>query len=135
VYCLDASFAVRYLSGEDAAVIRRWRSFSSDDELVAPSLFRAECTSAFAKLVHAGRTTEALAQTQIARMLRLPIRIVERDALYTRALEIVCSLRKSKAYDALYLATAEHEAAELLTVDDGMRDAAERLGIAVSLVR
>ena len=74
-------------------------------------------------------------QAQIARMLRLPIRRLERDALYPRAFDMARALNRSKAYDALYLAVAEHEAAELLTVDRGMRDAAVRLGIRAMLVR
>lgn len=68
------------------------------------------------------------------RLLRFPIRIVEQDALYPRAFDIARSLGKSKAYDALYLAAAEYESAELLTIDGGMHDAARRLGIRVSLV-
>ncbi len=67
-------------------------------------------------------------------MLRLPIRIIEHDALYPRAFDIARSLGKAKAYDALYLAVAEHEDAELLTVDGGMRDAAIRLRIRSTLV-
>jgi predicted nucleic acid-binding protein len=134
-YCLDASFVVRSLSLISPAVVQRWFSFTSDDELIAPSLLRAECTSALARLVHTGRINEADARRQVAGMLSLSIRIVERDPLYPRALEIARSLGQSKAYDALYLAAAGYEAAELLTVDRGMRDAAKRLGIRATLVR
>ena len=67
-------------------------------------------------------------------MLTIPVRIVEHDSLYPRAYDIARALGKSKAYDALYLAVAEHESAELLTVDRRMRDAARRLGISATLV-
>jgi len=86
-------------------------------------------------MAHTGRIHESDAQLQVVGMLRLPIRIVERDALYPRAFDIARALGKSKAYDALYLAVAEYEDAELLTVDGGLRDAATRLGIRASLVR
>ena len=78
---------------------------------------------------------EAYGRLQIARLLGLPIRIVEHDSLYPRAFDIAGALKRSKAYDALYLAAAEHEGAELLTVDGGMHDAATRLGIRATLVR
>jgi predicted nucleic acid-binding protein len=77
---------------------------------------------------------EAYGRLQVGRLLSLPIRIVEHDSLYPRAFDIARALGKSKAYDALYLAAAEHEAAELLTVDRGMRDAAIRLGIGATLI-
>jgi predicted nucleic acid-binding protein len=68
-------------------------------------------------------------------MLRLPIRTVEQAGLYLRAFDIARLVGWAKAYDALYLAAAEIEDAELLTVDRGMSDAAARLGIRATLVR
>jgi predicted nucleic acid-binding protein len=86
------------------------------------------------RLVHTKQVNEHDGRLQVARLPKLPIRIVERDPLYPRAFDIARSLGWSKAYDALYLAVADSEAAELLTVDGGMLDAARRLGIRVSLV-
>ena len=106
-----------------------------DDELLAPSLLRAECTSVLNMRVHSRQTDEADGRLQLQRMLRIPICIVEHGPLYPRAFNIARSLGWAKAYDALYLAAAEHEAAELLTVDGGMHEAAKRLGIRASLVR
>ena len=85
--------------------------------------------------VHSREIDVADGRLQLARMLRLPIRIAEYALLYPRAFDIARSLGWAKAYDALYLAAAEHEAAELLTVDGGMHDAAKRLGIRASLAR
>lgn len=136
-YGLDASFLLEHLvpGNWTPAVIARWHSFSSADQLVAPSLLRAECTSVLSRRVHAREIDEADARLQVQRMLRLPISIVEDLPLYPRAFDIARSLGWAKAYDALYLATAEYEAAELLTVDGGMRDAAVRMRIPVTLVR
>ena len=55
-------------------------------------------------------------------------------ALYLHAFDIARSLGWAKAYDALYLAAAETEAAELLTLDGGLRDAAARLALRATLV-
>ena len=124
-----------WLLGARPAIVQRWRSFSADDDLTAPLLLRAECTSALTRLVHRAQTNEVDARLQVLRMPRIPFRIVERAPLYTRAFDIARSLGWAKAYDALYLAAAEIEDAELLTVDRGMSDAAARLGIRATLVR
>ncbi len=116
------------------AIDRRWLSFTGADELIAPSLLRAECTSVLTRWVHSGDINAADARLQIERMLRVPIRIVERAVFYSRAFDIARSLGWAKAYDALYLAAAEAEAAELLTLDSGLRDAAARLSIRASLI-
>ena len=118
-----------------AAIVRFEQSLEYSDELIAPALIRIECTTAFARLVHTRQMNEVYGRLQIARLLRLPIRIVEHDSLYPRAFDIARALERSKAYDAVYLAAAEYEDAELLTVDGGMRDAAGRLGIRATLVR
>ena len=97
-------------------VVQRWPSFTGGDELIAPSLPRAECTSVFARLVHTGR-------------------IVKQAALYPGAFDIARSPGWARAYDALYPAAAEIEDAELLTVGRGMSEAAARLGIPATLVR
>ena len=116
-------------------VVQRWRSFTGGDELIAPSLLRAECTSVFARLVHTGRISEANGRLEVEKLSRLSIRIVEQAAFYPRAFDIARSLGWARAYDALYLAAAEIEDAELLTVDRGMSEAAARLGIQATLVR
>jgi predicted nucleic acid-binding protein len=63
----------------------------------------------------------------------MPVRLVHAFESYPRAFDIARSLGWKKAYDALYLAAAEHEGAELLTADRGMGDAARRLGIRATL--
>jgi len=65
----------------------------------------------------------------------MQVRLVHPPACYPRAFDIARSLGWKKAYDALYLAAAELEDAELLTVDGGMHAAARRLSIRATLVR
>ena len=101
---------------------------------MAPSLLRAECASVLTREVYAGRISEADGRHQVAAMSRLPIQLIEHPSLYTRAFDIARALGWGKAYDALYLATADLERAELLTLDGGMREAAERLGVRCTLV-
>jgi predicted nucleic acid-binding protein len=66
--------------------------------------------------------------------MQLPIRLLQDSPLFPRAFEIARFAGWAKAYDALYFATAEREAAELLTLDRGIREAARRLGISATLI-
>jgi len=86
-------------------------------------------------LVHTGRISEANGRLEVEKLLRLSIRIVEQAALYPRAFDLARSLGWARAHEALYLAAAEIEDAELLTVDRGMSEAAARLSIPATLVR
>jgi predicted nucleic acid-binding protein len=94
----------------------------------------AECTSVLNRQVHFERMDSTLGRQQVERLFRIPIRIVHHGALHLRAFDIARSLGWKNAYDALYLAAAEYERAELLTVDGGMREAAKRLGLRATLV-
>ena len=102
---------------------------------MAPQLLLAECTSVLSEQVYRRNLAAAQARSLVAIVVRLHIRLVDAPICYPRAFDIARSLGWAKAYHALYLAAAEHEAAELLTVDGGMHDAAKRLGIRASLVR
>lgn len=73
--------------------------------------------------------TEQLARSLVEAVLHLPVRLIHTPACYLRAYDIARSLGWAKAYDALYLAVADLEAAELLTLDGGMHKAAVRLSI------
>ena len=86
-------------------------------------------------MVHTGRISEANGRLEVEKLSRLSIRIVEQAAFYPRAFDIARSLGWARAYDALYLAAAEIEDAELLTVHRGMSEAAAGLGIPATLVR
>lgn len=104
------------------------------EEVLAPLLLLAECTSVLSETAYRNEVPVRQARGLVERVVRMPVRLVHAPALYPRAFDISRSLGWAKAYDALYLAAAEHEAAELLTVDRRMRDAAVRLGIRAALV-
>ena len=112
----------------------RWRSFRASDELVAPTLLWAECASVLKRQAHREVLTDALARRLLEAMLRLPIRPVHYPPHYLRAFDIAASLGLRRAYDSLYLAVAETERAEILTIDSGMHDAARRLSLASTLL-
>jgi len=115
--------------------LARWNSITDTDELVAPHLLFAECTSVLTRYAYDKQIEESRARALLQALVQLPVRLVHITSLYPPAFDIARSLGRKKAYDALYLATAEHESAELLTVDGGMHDASRRLNIRATLVR
>ncbi len=117
-----------------AAAATRWNSIQPSDELLAPPLLLAECTSVLSEYVYRRELPADEGRRLIAILVRLNVRLTSTPDCYERAFDIARSLGWAKAYDALYLAVAEQEGAELLTVDHGMHDAAARLGIRSVLV-
>jgi predicted nucleic acid-binding protein len=117
------------------AVLARWNNITDRDELLAPHLLFAECTSVLTRYTYDRQIDESRARALLQAAIRLPVRLIQAPSLYPRAFDIARALDWKKAYDALYLAAAEHEDADLLTVDGGMHAAARRLSIRVTLVR
>lgn len=136
-YCVDASFVLGWLipAQQTTNIRERWLSFTPGDELVAPSLLLAECTSVLYEHAHNQRIGRALARELLSTLLQFPIRLLNRPEIYQRAFEIAHQLDQNKAYDSLYLAAAELEGGELLTLDGDMHRGAQRLSIPSSLVR
>ena len=136
-YCLDASFVLGWLiPAQRTRLIReRWLSFATGDELLAPPLLLSECTSTLHEQAQARGMRRDLARRLVQILLRLPIRIVDRRDIYLRAFEIASELNWGKAYDGVYVAVADLEAGELLTLDGDMHRGALRLSIPSTLVR
>lgn len=136
-YCLDASFLLARLipSSITPAVSKYWDSIRPPDDLSAPLWLLAECTSVLSEASYRKDIAAEEARRLVEEIVAMPVRLIHPPTCYPRAFDIARSLGWKKAYDALYLAAAEHEGAELLTVDRGMRDAARRLGIRAALVQ
>jgi predicted nucleic acid-binding protein len=98
-------------------------------------LLLAECTSVLNENAYRKEVLAEHARALVEVATRMPIRPVEAPKSYHRAFDSACSIGHPKAYDALYLAVAEIEDAELLTMDRGMSEAAACLGIRATLVR
>ena len=102
--------------------------------MFAPGLLWAETASSLREGVYRGVITAQAARDAMNDVLAIPILLVHSPDVYHRALALAEQLGWAKAYDALYLATAEHAHAELLTLDSGLHQAAGRLGIAATLI-
>lgn len=126
----DASAAVEYLlrtpRGRAAANL-----FDAADLLVAPHLLDAEALAVLRTLRRTGAIAEDQAVMALANLTLWPVERVAHGSLFTSA----WSLRHNvTAYDALYVATAKHYAAALVTAD-GPLGRAPNLGVVVHDIR
>jgi predicted nucleic acid-binding protein len=98
-------------------------------------LLLPECTSVLRRKAFDGALTHRDAMVLIDQMLELPIRVSQAENQFRRAMEIANRTRRAKAYDMQYVAVAEIEGGELVTLDGGIRQAAVELRLPVRLLR
>ncbi len=67
-------------------------------------------------------------------MVELPVELVMDRSVYVRALDLATRFQQRRAYDTQYLAAAEIERCELLTLDRSMYQRAVELGIRAELL-
>ena len=124
---VDASFAVRLLlpGTEQSAYQDRASQWTARGiELVAPTLWLYEVTSALAKIVRYGDLGPQEAKNALALASQLGVRLVPPDeALAHSAFDWTIRLGRAAAYDSFYLALAERLECELWTADRHLRNA------------
>ncbi|MEZ5401221.1 MAG: type II toxin-antitoxin system VapC family toxin [Bryobacteraceae bacterium] len=129
ILILDASAAVRAAFEADNP---RWRlPIEQADLILAPDLLPAEAANAFWKYVRAGQ----LKRDSAANLLRSALELVdEYRSVHELALEAfdLGVLMDRPVYDLVYLAMARRHSACLLTADDKLRVAADRIGIRIA---
>lgn len=123
--CVDANIVVRLVGPDpDRRVYDLWQGWrSSETDLVAPSLLRFEVTNAFHRMRLAGNIADDLAAELLLLALDLPIRYVSDTRLHQDALALAGRFRLAAAYDAHYVALAQHLGAELWTADKRLYNA------------
>jgi len=134
---LDASVLLAFLVEEMHTPPARlfFRDLTDDSELIAPAFLMVECTSNLREKVFAGTLTQTEAYERLDEALALHIRLVAQPEQHRRALELSAYRNSRRAYDAHYLAVAELEAAELVTIDGGMYQGAVERRIPARLLR
>ena len=98
--------------------------------LLAPTLLRSQTLSALHEAVARGELPAAAARERLARIGRMPIRLLGDAVLRRRAWELADRLGWASTYDAEYVALTQLQADALVTLD---ADLARRLeGIVVT---
>jgi indolepyruvate ferredoxin oxidoreductase alpha subunit len=102
--------AVLHLAGAETEVGR-------SHELLAPTLLRSQTLSALHEAVHRGEMPADVARERLARVGRMPIRLLGDAVLRRRAWEIADRLGWASTYRAEYLALTQLQADAFVTLD------------------
>jgi predicted nucleic acid-binding protein len=86
-------------------------------KLLAPTLLRSQTLSALHEAVQRGELTADVAREQLARIGKLPIRLLGDAVLRRRAWEIADQLGWTTTYDAEYVALTQLQAEAFVTLD------------------
>ena len=108
-FVVDAD-AVLYLASEGVEV-------SSDHELLAPTLLRSQTLSALHEAVQRGEIRADVARDRLARIGRMPIRLLGDAVLRRRAWEVADQLGWAETYDAEYVALTQLQADAFVTLN------------------
>jgi predicted nucleic acid-binding protein len=98
---------------------------SAEHELLAPTLLRSQTLSALHEAVHGGDLEADVARDRLARIGRIPIRLLGDAVLRRRAWEVADRLGWADTYDAEYVALTQLQADAFVTLDAGLARAVE----------
>jgi predicted nucleic acid-binding protein len=90
---------------------------SDEHELLAPTLLRSQTLSALHEAVQRGEISADAAREQLARIQRMPIRLLGDAVLRRRAWEVADQLEWASTYDAEYVALTQLQADAFITLD------------------
>ncbi len=118
--CIDANLVVRRAdpTGAYQSVHELWQGWARDRKsLVAPTLLRYEVANALHRSVRAGTLVQEHARAALVEVMRMPIRLYGDEDLHLAALDFASRYDLAAAYDAHYLALAQHLGCEFWTDD------------------
>lgn len=123
---IDTSAVISVLTKEAhrKAIIRATRGV----ELLAPASVHWEIGNAFSAMLRRGRIDSADAQRAVEAYRNIPLRLIEVDL--SAALRIV-EATGLYAYDAYILACAGTQRAPVISLDQGLLEAARNIGIPI----
>jgi len=90
---------------------------SDTHKLLAPTLLRSQVLSTLHEAVHRGEMPADVARDRLARVGRMPIRLVGDAVLQRRAWDLADQLEWESTYNAEYLALTQLQADAFVTLD------------------
>jgi predicted nucleic acid-binding protein len=118
--CLDSGIVLKLALPESDSqqAIALWQSIIiSRQRPVAPLLFPFEVTATLRKRAYRGDINERYGAAALQQLLSLPIELLTFKNLHQQAWHLATQLNRPTAYDAHYLALAEHLSREFWTAD------------------
>ena len=109
-YVVDAGTVLDLASGDGTEV-------SAEHELLAPTLLRSQTLSALHESVQRGELAADVARERLARIERMPIRLLGDAVLRRRAWDLAEQLGWASTYDAEYVALTLLQADAFVTLD------------------
>jgi predicted nucleic acid-binding protein len=100
---------------------------TADHELLAPTLVRSQVLSVLHEAVHRGELPAEVASDRLARVARIPIRLLGDAVLRRRAWKLADELGWASTYDAEYLALTQLQGDAFITLDEDLARSAERV--------
>ena len=102
-------------------------NLSAEHKLLAPTLLRSKTLSVLHEAVHAGKLSPEAARERLARINRLPIRLLGDAMLRRRAWQIAEELGWAETYDAEYVALTQLQGDTFVTLDKKLARAVKGL--------
>ena len=109
-FVVDASVALH--------IVRAGVQVASEHELLAPTLLRSQTLSIQHAAVQRGEMPADVARDELARLSRMPIRLLGDAVLRRNAWEIADRLGWAETYDAEYIALTRLQADAFVTLDE-----------------
>ncbi len=124
-FVVDAS-AVLHLASADVEV-------SGEHELLAPTLLRSQTLSALHEAVQRGEMPADVGRERLARIGKMPIRLLGDAVLRRRAWEVADRLGWASTYNAEYVALTQLQADALMTLDQELARSVEGIVATASI--
>jgi predicted nucleic acid-binding protein len=106
---------------------------AAENELLAPTLLRSQVLSALHEAVQRGEIPSGLARDRLARIGRMPIRLLGDAVLRRRAWEVADQLGWASTYNAEYVALTQLQADAFVTLDADLAHSLEGIVATASI--
>ena len=131
IHVIDTSALIRLFIPDGPALpeaeLALSRASTGGDTLLAPDLILVEIANVLLRKLRRGELSDQEHDELLPLMLKLPLRIVEHSTLILQASALARN-HKLSAYDAIFLALAQHHGVRLLTCEDGLAKVARTIG-------
>jgi len=134
IYVLDSSFIGAQIipDEKDPEVYKKYTKIKQDDEKHTPHLIWYEMANIFKNLIRRNRYSYDKVMKFFPLLDAMELNCdIATGTEYSKKLLSLCNAYNLSSYDAAYLELAERKKAVLCTLDDELRAAAKKHGVAV----